>query len=147
MNRPSKHLGPLSLGILLPSTSLVTRLTHSVFEFNSCHYALPTGQHIATSCHKPTSLLDWWPHFVLHPQTLTNTLVQITGHRQPQSTFASSPRRSRRPSSWPASSNLAIRYVSILVTGYLIATVYSAWWLSFAALDLAPTDRSLTLMQ
>ncbi|KAF2621910.1 hypothetical protein BU25DRAFT_229913 [Macroventuria anomochaeta] len=114
MNRPSKHLGPLSLGILLPSISLVTRPTSSVFESHSCHYEYePTRRHVAIFCCRPTLFLHWWSHFVLHPQTLTNTLVQITAApRTTRRTLASSPRSSRRPSSWPAPSSLAIRYGS-----------------------------------
>lgn len=140
MNRPSKHLGPLSLDILLPSVPSVTRPTSSVFELQSCHYERKaTRQLVATLCRRPTSCSRWWPSFVLHLQTWTNTLVQIiTAPKTTRRTPVVLPRRSRRPSNWPVLSSLAIRYA--LPPSESAFSLLAGLTASIAALGLAPSE-------
>src|SRR5690242_4508824 len=114
MNRPFKHLGPLSLHILLLLPSLVTRSTSSVLQSHFNRRAYETARRlVATACQKPTLSLRWWPHLVLHCQTLTSISILVTtAPKTTRITLEATPRSSRRPSNWPASSNRAIRYDS-----------------------------------
>lgn len=113
MNRPSKHLDPLSLRILLPSLSLVTRPTLSVFEPKSCHYEYKlTSQLVATSCNRPTLFLLWWSHFVSHLRALTNPRCGSPRYEETRGTHLCLLLEALGgPSNWPVLSNLAIRYV------------------------------------
>ena len=126
MNRSSKHLGPLSLGILLRSTTLVTSPTSGVFQsgFHCCEYETvrPT---VAAFCYRCLLFLLWWLR-ILSPQISTGILAQITI----RALYASAPRDSRRPSNWPVLFSLAIRYGLSLccVSVYCLPAVSLAAW-------------------
>jgi hypothetical protein len=126
MNRPSKHLGPLSLGILLRSTSLVTSPTSGVFEsgFYCCEYET-VRPIVATFCYRCPLFLLWWLR-TLPPQSSTSTLAQIAAaSRTIRALHAPTPRDSRRPPNWPASFTQAIRYGLLLccILVYCMPTV------------------------